>query len=185
MMSAWMARGQALAAALLVMTAPALALDAAALPTVAAAPTGRVVLTLSGKLLGADPAKQDGTALFDAAMLAALPQHSITTHTPWHKGAPKFTGPLLRDVLAAAGVTPSSKGQLIDVLALNDYKVTLPLDDALRFDVVLARLMDDLPMALRDKGPLFIIYPFDADAQLRSNLYYSRSAWQVKALVLR
>ena len=183
-MWAWTPRGRNLVAALLVTAGPMLVLCAPAASASGAQtiPTGRVLLTIKGKLAPANP---DGTALFDAAMLAALPQHSITTHTPWHKGARKFTGPLLRDVLAAAGVTPRSKGQLIDVLAINDYKVSLPLDDARRFDVVLARLMDDLPMALRDKGPLFIIYPFDADIQLRSNLYYSRSAWLVKALVLR
>ena len=47
---------------------------------------------------------------------------------------------------------------------------------------VLARLLDDKPMPVRDKGPLFIIYPFDADETLRSERYYSRSAWQLKVI---
>jgi hypothetical protein len=175
-MLAGMTRGLALAAALLVMTAPALALDA---------PTSKIVLTISGKLGGANQTNQVGAAMFDAAMLAALPQRSVTTHTPWHKGEHKFTGPLLRDVLVAAGASIAGKGQMLEVMAINDYKVSIPLEDALRFDVVLARLMDDLPMALRDKGPLFVIYPFDTDPQLRSSIYFSRSAWQVKAIALR
>ena len=39
-----------------------------------------------------------------------------------------------------------------------------------------------LPMSVRDKGPLFIIYPFDESEDLRSERYYSRSAWQLKHL---
>jgi hypothetical protein len=140
-----------------------------------AAPTGKVVLTLTGKVTKTNAGAR---AEFDMAMLEALPQQSFSTNTPWYKEPRKFTGPLLRDVLAAAGAS----GKTIKAVALNDYKVELPVEDALRYGVVLARLMDDKPMAVRDKGPLFIIYPFDTDASLRSERYYSRAAWQLKSL---
>ena len=141
-------------------------------------PTDKVVLSISGKI--AQP-NRDGRALFDMPMLAALPQHSITQKTPWYPGPRKFTGPLLREVLAAAG----ARGQSIEAIAINDYRVTIPLEDCLQHAVLLARLIDDQPMPLRDKGPLFIIFPFDDDARLRSSIYYSRSAWQLKALEVR
>jgi hypothetical protein len=150
-------------------SAPARALEA---------PTGKVVLTVSGTLT--TPNRGD-RAVFDMAMLAKLPQHSFSTKTPWYPGPRKFTGPLLRDVLAAAG----AQGKTIEALALNDYKVTIPLEDATLHPVLLARLLDEQPMAVRDKGPLFIIYPFDADPQLNNTVYFSRSAWQVKALSIR
>lgn len=138
-------------------------------------PKGRVVLTVSGRI-GIRNAEK--TAEFDMAMLAALPQHTFSTKTPWYPEAHKFTGPLLRDVLAAAG----AQGKNLRAIALNDYKVDLPVADALKFNLVLARLMDDKPMPVRDKGPLFIIYPFDADEALRNERYYSRAAWQLKAI---
>lgn len=162
-------RRTALCALLAALALPAWALDA---------PTGKVLLTISGKLQAGN---QDGIAVFDMAMLAGLPQHSFTTKTPWYPGPRKFTGPLLRDVLAAAG----AQGKTIEAIALNDYKVSIPLDDTHQHDVLLARLLDDQPMAVRDKGPLFIIYPFDNETKLRSSIYYSRSAWQVKALAIR
>jgi hypothetical protein len=140
-----------------------------------AAPKGKVVLTLSGKV---GKTNAPGKAEFDMAMLEALPQQSFSTKTPWYKEARKFTGPLLRDVLAAAGAS----GKTLKAVALNDYKVELPLEDATRYGVVLARLLDDAPMAVRDKGPLFIIYPFDSDAALRSERYYARAAWQLKII---
>lgn len=138
-------------------------------------PKGRVVLTVSGRI-GIRNAEK--TAEFDMDMLAALPQHTFSTKTPWYPEAHKFTGPLLRDVLAAVG----AQGKNLRAIALNDYKVDLPVADALKFNLVLARLMDDKPMPVRDKGPLFIIYPFDADEALRNERYYSRAAWQLKAI---
>jgi hypothetical protein len=138
-------------------------------------PRGAVVLTITGRVqqpnLGA-------TAVFDMAMLQALPQHSFVTQTPWYDAARKFTGPLLRDVLAVAG----AKGHTLRAQALNDYTVDLPYEDTQRFAVLLARLLDDKPMSVRDKGPLFIIYPFDSNDELRNAVYYSRSTWQLKSL---
>ncbi len=148
---------------------PALALDS---------PKGRVILTISGSGLKAN---QDGRVALDMDMLAALPQRSITVNTPWYPDARKFTGPLLRDVLALAGARAPSNGPT----ARNDNRGSNPMEDVLQHPVILARLMDDQPMSVRDKGPLFIIYPFDDDRRLRTSIYYSRCAWQLKALEIR
>jgi hypothetical protein len=40
-------------------------------------------------------------------------------------------------------------------------------------------------MRIREKGPLFIVYPFDTKAELRSELYYNRAAWQLHRLQIR
>jgi hypothetical protein len=39
-------------------------------------------------------------------------------------------------------------------------------------------------MPVSDKGPLFIIYAFDASQELKSELFYSRSAWQVRRITI-
>ncbi|GGY06306.1 molybdopterin-dependent oxidoreductase [Paludibacterium paludis] len=140
-------------------------------------PVGKPVLTLSGKITVRN---ETDKAVFDMAMLEKLPQRSFSTHTPWHKEAHTFTGPLLKDVLAQAG----AEGKNLKALAINDYKTLIPVEDAMRFDVIIARLMDGKPMPVREKGPLFIIYPFDSSEMLRSELYYGRSAWQLKALII-
>ncbi len=138
-------------------------------------PSGPVVLTVTGRVREPNAGNR---AEFDMAMLEKLPQRSFVTRTPWYSNTRKFTGPLLRDVLGACG----AQGSNLRAYALNDYRVDLPYEDALRFDVVVARLLDDQPMAIRDKGPLFIIYPFDSSSELRSTVYYSRSAWQLKSI---
>jgi hypothetical protein len=138
-------------------------------------PRGAVVLSIGGQI---QRTNQGDRAALDMAMLEALAQHSFRTKTPWFTEPRQFTGPLLRDVLAAC----AAQGSNLRAVALNDYRVDLPFDDATRYDVLLARLLDDKPMAVRDKGPLFIIYPFDSSAELRSTVYYSRSAWQLKII---
>ncbi|MCW5659793.1 MAG: hypothetical protein KIT60_19010 [Burkholderiaceae bacterium] len=140
-----------------------------------APPSGTVVLTIRGKI---KLNNQGDSAAFDMALLEAAAQHSFITKTPWYKVPRKFTGPLLRDLLALVG----AHGSTLRLSALNDYRIDVPADDARRFDVILARLVDDRPITVREKGPLFMIYPFDSDADLRNPLYYSRSVWQLKTI---
>ena len=138
-------------------------------------PAGAIVLTVSGRVRKNNDGRR---AQFDMAMLEALPQQVVVTRTPWFSQIRRFTGPLLRDVLSAAG----AQGTLLRLVALNDYQVDMPFDDAQRYDVIIARLLDDKPMAVRDKGPLFVVYPFDTRPELRSATYYSRSAWQLRTI---
>lgn len=136
-----------------------------------------MLLTISGALK-AGPGK---TVQLDLAQLSALPQQQLHTQTPWYPAPRTFSGPLLEDVLKLVG----AQGQTLEARAINDYKVSIPVSDAARFKPVLALQIDGKPIALRDKGPLFIVYPYDSDPQLRSSVYYSRSIWQLKSLEVR
>lgn len=138
-------------------------------------PLGRVILTISGKIANTN---RPGQAVFDMAMLQDLPQRTFLTHTPWEKEPIRFSGPLLRDVLAQVKAT----GTRIQATALNDYRIQIPVEDTQRFDVVVALRMNGEPMPVRTRGPLFIVYPFDAEPELRSVKYYERSIWQLRAL---
>lgn len=136
------------------------------------------MLTVSGKVTRPNAG---AVAQFDMPMLEALAQQDITTNTPWYSGPRTFTGPLLRDVLALAG----AKGASLRAVALNDYEVSIPFEDVDRHDLVLARLLDGKPMPVRDKGPLFLIYPFDRKPELRVAQYFERCAWQLKTIEVR
>ncbi len=148
--------------------------------TVLAAPTGPVMLSIGGRI---GTRNVGDAAAFDMAMLAALPQVDIATRTPWYAEPRTFTGPLLRDLLARAGVAtgPST----LRAVALNDYRVDIPIDDARRHDPIVARLLDGKPMSVREKGPLFVMYPFDAKPDLKTAVYFSRCIWQLRSLEVR
>jgi hypothetical protein len=139
------------------------------------APAGKVILTISGQIAEKNAGN---TAVFDLAMLEKLPQQTFTTKTPWDKQPVKFSGPLLRDVLAAA----KASGTTLNAMALNDYKTAIPMEDAKRFDVILAHKMNGEAIPVRTKGPLFIIYPFDSKPELQSTRFYERAAWQLKSI---
>jgi hypothetical protein len=138
-------------------------------------PHSAPILTLTGAIAHTNA---DGGATFDADMLAALPRQKIVTATPWYDGPRTFEGPLLRDLLAAVGAT----GRTLRVEALNDYAADLPFADALAYNVMIADRIDGEPIPVRDRGPLFIIYPFDQMPQLKTEQYYQRSVWQVKSI---
>ena len=139
------------------------------------APQGAVILTVSGNIGIKNSAD---AALFDAALLDALPQHSFVSTTPWLKNPATFTGPLLKDVLQAL----KAQGTTLKALALNDYKIDIPLDDAFKFDVILTRKVDGKVLTVREKGPIFMMYPFERFPHLKTDLYYSRCVWQLKSL---
>lgn len=117
---------------------------------------------------------------WDMSGLKALPQRSFTTHTPWYQQPVTFTGPLVRDVLNASKVS----GVTITAMALDEYKSRIPLSDVNKFDVILAHSINGEPLNPKNKGPLFIVYPFDSKKELQSVLYYQRSVWQLKSLTV-
>lgn len=159
----------ALLVAGLALAVPALALDA---------PNTRPILTVSGKIAVKNAGE---TARFDMKMIEALPQHSFTTSTPWFAKPVKFTGPLLADLLAAV----KASGTTLSAMAINDYTIDIPMSDVEKYKVIVARLLNDKPMTVREKGPLFVVFPFDSAPELRNSTYYERSIWQLKALDVR
>lgn len=140
------------------------------------APQGDVLLTVSGAI---ENETADGVVSLDMAQLQTLPQQEFTTSTIWTEMPIVFTGVGLRDVLDHAGVS----GTMIEAVALNDYKVEIPLDGVSEGAPIIAYLMEGEPMSPRDKGPLWIVYPYDSDPSYRSEVIYSRSIWQLDRIV--
>jgi hypothetical protein len=142
---------------------------------VAPADTGKPILTISGKVGAAS-----GTS-FDRDALEKLGLVSFETSTPWHTGKVKFEGIPLKVLMKHV----AASGNTVQALALNDYSTDIPMEDFEKYNVILALKRDGEYMPVRDKGPLFVVYPYDSDPELRSQKFYSRSAWQVKSLIVK
>lgn len=141
-------------------------------------PTERPILTISGKIAVTN---KDNTAQFDRPMLEALGMTAVETTTPWHEGKVKFEGIPLDKLMKQVGAT----GQRVSVVALNDYTTEIPMEDFGNYNVILAIKLNGEYMSVRDKGPLFIIYPYDSNPVLKTQTYYGRSAWQVARIDVR
>ena len=158
---------------LAVIAAVAFAASAAAAPL--ASPQAEPILTVSGKIANTN----DGAvARFDRQMLEALGTVTLRTMTPWYDHVVEFEGVSMKALMQHVG----AEGTQVTATALNDYRGTIPLSDFDSFEVILAMKRDGVDMPIRDKGPLFIVYPYDSDPELANGLYYSRSVWQVKEL---
>jgi hypothetical protein len=147
---------------------------AASLP----APSERLILTVSGKITNTN---KGDAAQFDRSMLEALGMSGFETTTPWYPGPVRFDGVRMDRLLEAVGAS----GDRVLAYALNDYTTELPVSDFAAYGVLLAFKRNGEYMPVRDKGPLFIVYPFDSRPELKHQRFYSRSAWQLARLDVR
>jgi hypothetical protein len=141
-------------------------------------PTGRVILSISGRI-GVTNAGDE--AQFDRSMLEDLGLASFTTVTPWYNGPVTFEGVPMVRLMQRVGAA----GSTVQAIALNDYSTEIPMADFATWGVLLALKRDGKYLEVRDKGPLFIVYPYDTSSELRAPRYYGRSAWQVAKLLVR
>jgi len=140
-------------------------------------PVGPVLLTVTGHLQFTN--NPDGKAEFDLTMLNAIGLKKSVTTTPWTDGVNTFEGVLIKDVLKTVG---STGGTLLKITALNDYSANMPIEDLDKYNVLLAMKKNGKMLRIRDKGPLFVIYPFDEFSELKNEVIHNRSVWQVKSI---
>lgn len=146
-------------------------------------------LALMGRSVGADDgqsilsvrvSESGAETLFSDASLSALPQVSFATTTLWTQGSIEFSGPSLQSVLTSAGLSATTG--TIRMTALNDYSVSMGLDLIEPMAPIVANRMNGAPFSVRDKGPLWVMFPFDVDIRFRSESFYALSIWQLSRI---
>jgi hypothetical protein len=146
--------------------------------SVSAAMADDVILTISGV------SPSDGHEInisYDLAALQALPKTSFTTATMWTEGPQAFDGVLLKDILDINGI---DKGT-ISAKAINDYAIDIPVSDAVVGGPIIAYALNGTPMSVREKGPLWIVYPYDQNSEYQSEVVFSRSIWQLNRITIQ
>jgi hypothetical protein len=151
--------GVAMASLLLAFTDPADASD--------------TILAVTGKVTG-------GEMNLTLAQIEAMGSARIVTTTPWHDGRVTFEGVPMARFLAAVG----AHGTTAFVQALNDFSIDIPLSDLTRFEAVLAFKTNGSYMEIADKGPLFIVFPYDDVEEVRNALFYSRSVRHIHSIAI-
>lgn len=154
--------------------------------------TGTIVLTVSGnitltnsKAVNTNSKAADSSvltepnAVFDLALLRALPQAEVLTHNPWFAGQNLFRGPLGSTLVQAVGAQQASS---VRVASINGFMAEIPLSDFMQYEIIFALEMNQRQLKIRDLGPVFVIYPFDAYPNLKTEMHYNRSVWQVNRL---
>lgn len=147
-----------------------LALCSAAQAQSLKAPTGPVLVTVTGAVSNTNrgpfnpdqdiffknqQVKFQRAAAFDLAMLEALAQRTVEADYPQGGPLHKFEGPLLRDVLKAAGAT----GKAVHVLAIDGYNQEIEMRELEQWPILLALKEDGKYMPLGGFGPMRVVFP--------------------------
>jgi hypothetical protein len=130
------------------------------------------VLMVSGNI---SAESGDENLVFDMAALRDLPSTVITTNNPWVQGQVEFTGVRISDLLDNVGAQSNE----MEARAANEYKFRLTGIDFDKYPVIVAYMKDGEPMAFRDLGPLWIIFPFDDYPELLTDKNKAASVWQL------
>ena len=141
-------------------------------------PSGKVILTVSGKI---ENTNRPGAADFDLEMLEALGTETLSTTTSWTDGTQDFRGIPLRKVMSAVG----ARGKTVEAIALNDYTYEIEIEDFSRFPVILATKLNGRTLKVRDKGPLWIVYPLDDFREPEQIQIERRMVWQLRQLIVK
>jgi hypothetical protein len=141
-------------------------------------PQGPVILTISGGIANTNA---EGVAEFDLNMLENIGLFEFTTATNWFEDEMHFEGVLARELLAVV----AAEGKVVHARALNGYHVDIPLDDFRSYDVLLAFKMNGSYMKIRDKGPIWLVYPQSAHEELDRPEFYERWIWQLESFEFR
>ena len=127
-----------------------------------------------------DPAQAE--ARFSEADLLALPQITIRTRTEFTDGVVEFIGPLARDAVA---FIDAGAATTVHLVAANDYAFDIPFSDFTDYDVILAMQANGERLTMRDKGPIWLMYPVDDIDDLPGSRFNNRLVWQLTTMELR
>ena len=121
------------------------------------------------------------TVTFDMPELQAFPAVSFKTETIWTEGEQTFKGVSLAALVSHLGVTSGT----LRAQAINDYVVDIPVSNAVEGGPIIAYERNGAPMSIRDKGPLWIVYPYDNNSDYKTEEIFSQSVWQLVRITVK
>lgn len=136
----------------------------------------REILVVTGRVA---PPRLGSGVRFDLAALEALGVETLETRTPWTGSEPRrFQGVPLARLLAAVG----AEGARLRAVALNDYAITADIAELVAAGGFLATRQDGQPLRIRDRGPIWLIFPWSARPDLDTPTLRERSIWQIRRI---
>ena len=142
------------------------------------APAGPVLLTIDGAI---GKTTNGSAALLDRETLESLGKDKLSTVNPFLQGMHEFEGVPFSRVLDYVG----ADGRMIAAMALDGYVVDIPVEDLRKFPVILALRRNGANMGVRDKGPIWVVYPLSQYPDLAAPVYSGRMIWQLERITLK
>lgn len=165
---------------------------AVALLLAAAAAMTAVVSTVASTSAGAEGAPtaevlfrfhatpDSPAVIVDREMLDRLDRHGFATTTVWTDGELQFSGVTLARFLQAM----EAEGAAVRISALDGYEVVVPFAEISDSAPLLATRIDGAVISRRERGPVWLVYPYDYAPQYRSETILARSIWQIERMTV-
>lgn len=164
--------------AVAVLTIGAVVIGTAAQAGSLPSPTGEVVLIVSGKISNTNAGAE---AHFDRAMLNALGSAKFKTRTEWTDGEPTFEGVPASKLMSAVGAS----GTMALGTADDGYSVEIPVSEFNDYPVIFALKMNGKELQKLDRGPIWIMYPWEKVPADQKEAKAAYAIWQLKSLEIK
>lgn len=140
-------------------------------------PEGEVILTVQGRI---GRTNDGSSARLDIKLLESFGVARLRTATPWSEGEVEFTGVEGKRLMEAL----DADGERLRVRALNDYQAEIPISDLHSYQVLFALHQEGRPLSVRERGPIWIIYPWSQHPELDTRTHRQRSVWQLTEITV-
>lgn len=114
--------------------------------------------------------------------LEAMPENTVTTETIWTDKRHTFSSVQFKDLFEA--LNANIAGKKVTMIALNDYSIEVDVETLVNNNAFIAYAMDGKAMRIRDKGPLWVLYPFSDQPEINVPPFQAHSIWQLKTIIL-
>ena len=125
------------------------------------------------------------TQFCDMSNLDSMPQETILTNLPASLGIigqNEWSGASLKYIAQSLGAKEDST---IELVALNDYTISIPMKSITSYNPVLASRFNGKTISVRNKGPLILIYPFDKYKEINIPLYQDYTIWMIHEIRIK
>ena len=142
-------------------------------------PQNEVILTVTGKI---NTHNKGNSLVMDLETIESVGLVEYTVEDPFEKEQRTFQGVLMRDLLDLWQV--DSQATTLEVTALNDYKIDIPINIFREFPVIFALKQDGEYMTPDYRGPAMLVFPYN-DYEFEHLIVHAYWAWQIKAIFIR
>lgn len=139
-------------------------------------PENETILTVTGDI---SRANVDDTIQMDMATLESVGVVEYDVLDPFANSTITYRGVLMSELLDVWGV--SADATTLTLTAINDYAIDVPISAVREYPVMMALQADGEYMAIADKGPSMLVFPYD-DFELDKALYNDMWIWQIASV---
>ena len=138
-------------------------------------------LTVKGKIKPTDP------VFISMDTIMRLPTMTIKTTNHWTGKQETFSGIGFIDLLRLLGLERTATK--VEVIAVNNYRITIRLSDIERYEYVLSYMLDgkcysEYPPE-KNKGPIAVAINFDKHPELDREIYKHQLVWFVSTIIVK